>query len=329
MVQNELDFDTAVQTCVVECPEPGLYQGIDFKTYAAWRAVNSGVLKWGQISPKHFHAAVNGLLPSEDTASKKLGRAIHCYILERDRYESEFNIVGECMALKDGKRKADTPSKCTNPAKYVAKDGAHYCGVHCPDDQELDFSREIITESQHHQCVRVASALKEHPAMRWLKRKGYSETSIVWDYRGIRMKGRLDRISMDHRTVLDLKKIRVGYGTTDRCQRQAYDLGYHIQAAGYVEGVNRLTGNPPEFLWIFVEESEPYDVQVIQAGEQDLAIGLHEIKTTLDRYIAARDANELYGYVRVFQDGDEQSTNIHPGILPLWVLRDYQKAGVI
>jgi hypothetical protein len=328
-MQGELDFDQSVQTCIVDCPEPGLYQGIDFKTYAAWQAVNSGVLKWGQISPKHFHAALNGLLPSDDTSSKKLGRAIHCYILERDRYETDFNIVGECMAMKEPKRKGDTPGKCTNQSKYVGKDGVHYCGVHSPSEAELDFTKEIISETQHHQCVRVAAALKEHPAMRWLKRKGYSETSMVWDYRGLRMKGRLDRISLDHGTILDLKKIRVGYGTTERCQRQAYDLGYHIQAAGYVKGVRRLTGASPVFLWIFVEENEPFDVQVIQAGEQDLLIGLHEIKTTLDRYIAARDSAELYGYVRVFGDGDVQETNIHPGILPMWVLRDYQKAGVI
>lgn len=139
-MELELDFDDT-PSCVADCPPPGIYQDVPFEQYASWRAINSGVVKWMKVSPKHGQAALNGEIRSDDTRSMKLGRAIHCRILEPDTFADRFVVSRNCEAeLKSGDRKGQ---QCGCNATFLGLDGKFYCGKHSP--QDCDTSREIIT----------------------------------------------------------------------------------------------------------------------------------------------------------------------------------------
>lgn len=101
--QQELDltFDD-VPTNTADCREPGIHRDVPFEEYASWKAINSGVLRWGKVSMKHMKAALDGLVKSEDTKDRKLGRAIHQRVLEPDR---PLVVATQCAAMKkDGTR---------------------------------------------------------------------------------------------------------------------------------------------------------------------------------------------------------------------------------
>lgn len=108
--QIEMEFDESVATNVADCRSPGIYRDVPFEEYAAWRAINSGVCRWGKVSLKHMKAAFEGRVKSEDTKDRKLGRAIHQRVLEPD---APLLVAGQCAATKkDG-------SKCSNQGYLI------------------------------------------------------------------------------------------------------------------------------------------------------------------------------------------------------------------
>lgn len=323
MSQGLLEFDGDVISNVVDCPDVGLHRDIPFEAYAAWNAVNSGVIKWGMVSPKHFHAAYNGDLKSEDSAAMKLGRAVHCMLLEPETFESRFITSSNCSAkIASGPRKGEF---CGKRGSLMAASGDWYCGVHQPAEL-AEHGMEVISADQYQQCVGMRESLKSHPAMKLLRRKGWSEVSIVWELHGLKMKGRLDRGSLEgsRPMILDIKKCRVGKGTKEECERSVLNYGYHIQAAGYVRGVEQLTGTRPEFLWVFVEDNPPYDIQILPMDETCFDVGWHEVNRIVEHYTTCVTRNNIHGYIHFYGDGPEDNT-IKSGGLPLWYLKQQMR----
>lgn len=303
----------------VDCPLSGVYTDVPFEEYVKWVAVNSGVVKCG-ITPKHFHAAMHGDIESDDTADRKLGRAIHCILLEPETFESRFSISRTCSALlKTGERKG---MPCGASGSVVDDDGNWFCGKHKPDESDAVDAGEVITQSEYDRCLAIRDALKSHPAMTLLRRKGWSECSVVWDYAGLKMKGRLDRFCPHGKpTIIDVKKCRVGKGTREECEKAILNYGYHIQAAGYVRGIEKLLGVTPDFYWLFVEDNKPFDVQIRKAKAEDIAIGWHAMSSSVNAYVSAVRDNNLYGYVRPLDDGTLPDS--HEGGLPLWYTKRF------
>ena len=325
MSQGELDFDD-VPTNTEDCPEVGIYHDIPYESYAKWKAVNSGVVKWGGVSPKHFQAALDGRLKSEDTLARKLGRAIHCMLLEPEAFDERFTAAGACEAiLKSGDNKGQ---QCGVKASCVGIDGSWYCGKHQP--RETQDTVEIISRDEYQRCLAIRDAVRDHPAIGLLRRSGWSEASMVWEYGGMKLKGRPDRLSVSgaRPAIIDVKKCRVGFGTTDECEKAALNYGYHVQAAMYVDGVKATSNVDCEFIWLFVEDNEPFDIQIIPASDQVLTAGRHRYRSAIQQYKTAVKKANVHGYV--FIDKDDPSVNsIKPGVLPLWELKKLQSAGII
>lgn len=322
-MQSELTFDSpevdaeSIAQNYTSCPAAGIHHGIPFEEYASWRAVNSGVVKWGAISPKHMHAAFCGDLKADDTRSMKLGRAIHCMLLEPDTFKERFIVSGPCEALlKTGDREGLT---CGKNSSMLGDDDRWYCGVHSVAAPKL--TGDILTQDEWNRCQKVGESIKAHWAVKLIRRKGWSEVSLVWEYAGLPMKGRLDRYADGARPViLDVKKCRVGYGTVERCQKAILDYQYHVQAAIYAKGVEALAGHKPEFIWVFVEDGPPFDVQLIPAAPEDLQIGWHIASNAIRRYARSTSENDHSGYIQC----EEQ---IHPGGLPPWYVKQSLNAG--
>jgi exodeoxyribonuclease VIII len=309
-----LDFgDDATPQNLFDCPGPGIYRSsqVSFETYLGWRAVNSGVIKWGMITPKHFAAAFDGRLKSEDTKDRKLGRAIHCRLLEPDSFDDRYIVAGPCESvLKTGANKGKA---CGAPGKFLV-DNYWLCGKH-GDAPAVADGKEVVTQDELRRTLGVVDSLKTLPEeiRAMLSRPGWNEASIVWEHKGLKLKGRMDRYSDGKRPcILDVKKMQVGAGVREKCQKTILNYGYHVQAAIYVKGVESLTGKRPEFLWVFVEDNDPFDIQVVPATDEDIDIGWRACELAIRAY--QESVPDHWGYIRIVE-------NVHPGGLPPWFIQ--------
>lgn len=364
----------------------GIYRDMPFAEYAAIDAINSGIVRWGfKATMRHMLAAREGRIDNDDTKDRKFGRAIHCRLLEPERYRTDFLIATKCVATVKSQKHA----LCGNSARYVSPIPTHedeqrlqvdhclrqagwelrtesdsgsryyvrnekqhvrvsdhppnddtrqwmdnvrcasisvglgenvmaqlapftdgetfqplqfwYCGVkgHAPTGavEPTDF----IDENEAAANERIAEALRTHPAMKLFRRQGWSEVSMVWELCGLKCKCRIDKLddweATDKPLVIDIKSCQVGDASREDCEKAIANNGYHRQAALNVNAVEALTGKRPGFVWVFIEKGEPFDVQIVPADDETLAIGLTEVRRTLELYRSAEAKGDFRGYI--------------------------------
>lgn len=295
----------------------GIHKSLSWDEYKAIRAVNSGVVSAGYVSMKHMRAALDGEFVRKDTDDMKLGRAIHCRLLEPERYTREFLIATKCSRLlSSGTNKG---KRCSSSGRFY--DGANwFCGTHKPDG--CNEPQDYIDEAEAAQAEAVAESLKHHDVMRLFLGECWTELSCVWESRGVLRKCRIDRYSREPRPrVLDVKKCLPGKGSRDEFEKSVHKFGYHRQMAGNIEAVEALEGVSPEGIWVVVEDGPPYDVNIIPANPQTIAIGRHENNDIIGRFAAAQQRNDYRGYVY-------DSRFIRHGGLPLWYIEQCMRIGI-
>ncbi len=402
-LELEMGFDESIATNVAECLPPGIYRDIPFEQYAAMRAFNSGVIKWGRVTIKHMLAAFEGRLKSEDTRDRKLGRGIHRRVLEPGRplvisrrcagtvkarngevcgkagkfvstepihLEDQFRQCEHCLTnagwelttvsafgswyFEKGKARIrvsdhDPNVKTANWLNEVSGPDIRvggrmqvmpqlkaalrdepmepltfwYCGVHKPEGsiEPVDY----VSEDEAMRIEKILAALHDHPAMPLLKQNGWSEVSIVWEFEGLLLKGRLDRYAEGPPpVVLDLKKMQVGKGSKLDCQTAIIKNGYLDQAAIYAKGVQHFTGMLPAVIWLFQEDNEPYDTQIILATPEEIELAWADVAERLRTFKRCRDEGVYPGYVKLDREGRIIGD---PGACPAWWHKMKQEMG--
>ena len=257
-----------------DCPAVGIYPDVSYEDYAAWPALNATALKIGyKTTPLHLKAAMNGVFGG-DSRDRKFGRAAHCRLLEPEFYRTRFLISGPCpVPVKSGPR-AGQP--CGNPGKFQSPDGAWYCGSHAKAIADAVEPVDYLDVFVAARIERLADAVKAHKVVRLLRQHGGCEVSLVWDRDGLPCKARLDKLIPEATcpaTVLDLKKGQPCKLTEEDLQKSIRDWGSDIQAYWYTDGVYRIIGKRPLFAWIYMEDSEPFDVRPVWASRAMLEVG--------------------------------------------------------
>lgn len=271
---------------------PGLHRDLPFADYAAVKAVNSGVVKWGiESSMRHMHDALSGRLDSSDTESRKFGRAVHCRLLEPERYGTDVLVSTKCAAQKA------KGGKCTNPGKYLDDAERWYCGMHATEEmaQPVDY----VDFDEHTRIEAMAAALHEHPALAIARRTGWSEVAVVGELCGVLCKGRLDRVPEELDIIIDVKKCGVGKASDEACMTAIANWGYHRQAAMYVDLLrpHHPLGMSPRFAWVFIEDGYPYRPNVIFADDETLECGRWEVEQVLTQYKRCQQLGSFPDYM--------------------------------
>lgn len=279
-----------------ECPR-GFCFSVSYEVYSSWPAVNSQALKIGyQVSPKHMRAVLDGHFGTDDSGDRRFGRAEHCRVLEPARYRERFLIAEPCQApIKTGQR-AGSPCGCTS-SHYDAAADAWYCGTHKPATAQTPT--DYVSAADAERIERSVAEIFGHKVVRLLRQHGGREVSIVWERDGLPCKARLDKLIRGAAcpdTVVDLKKCQPCKATDYALQRSIRDYGWDIQAAWYVDGVERLTGSRPLFAWIFVEDREPFDVRPVWASQAMLAVGKAKADRAWQTYLHCLQTGHWPGY---------------------------------
>ena len=314
-----------------EPPAPGLYHDVDFPTYRSWNAVNSGVLRWGTVTPKHLRCALDGRMETADTPDLKLGRAAHLWVLEGDAaFHSVFKVAGKCCAATG---KGDV---CGNSGKFIDQENYWYCGVHVRKSEGAVEPEEIITAEEFSRIQAMRDALKAHPVNFHLARPGFSEVSAVWEVDGVTYKGRLDRYAPENdglpATIIDFKKVQVGKGSRRDCEKAIADRRYHLQLGLYAEAVRIIEGvDEVECVWVFQEDSPPFDVNVIPADQQTLLIAEQELASLRRQLKLVRERPEqAWGYCDsplALEGLEDEEEGLPRGGLPEWYRRAHYQKG--
>lgn len=255
-----------------------------YEEYARMRGVRASRLKLMDKSPVHYLRE-----PDNETAERGKLRAIHALVLQPDVFAAEFAVY---EGKRDKRTKAFQAFMEANPGKT------------------------ILSQSEYAAVCDVRDAIMAHPVARVLiDAEGETEVSVLWRrLDGLDCKGRLDKLidpawgSVS--TIVDLKT----YGTTDPRQiaRRVVQLGAHIQAAHYIEGVAVTRQIPEEsirYLLIVAEDKPPFDVAVVELTADDaLRIGREKREELLAKVLECERSGKWPG----------RCPKIVPLELPVW-----------
>lgn len=288
----------------------GIHYGISFEDYVRLPAMNATTLKHGVDrlgSAAHLKAAIDGLL-NTDSGAKKVGRALHCRVLEPDCYDERFTISPGCQAIiSKGRSKGHM---CGNFAQYLVptSDGDKWlCGVHKPRELCDEPFENVLSMEQARNVERAAESIRRHPIARFINARGGFEATAISSVSGIRKKCRMDKFiprqGNNPPIIVDLKKTRKGRATKYFCQKDSRDYGYDVSAAWYCDTVAEIIGEVPQFVFVFVEETAPHDLFALQLNSRDVRCGRARYAQALERYNHGIKTGEWPGVSGMIETG--------------------------
>lgn len=305
-----------------DCPPAGIYTDIDEKVYRKFDAMNASTLVWGMVSMEHLKGAIDGKITHKKTDDLEKGRAIHAKLLEPKKFDELYQVCDRCSGVyKTGEFKGE---RCRAVSTSYVFQGKWYCNMHAP--KGCEEPENVLTPDVYFDIMQINEKVKSHDVVNMLRSPGGYEATIIWSWNGIRSKVRTDKLILptpergNHAAVLCVKKVRLARATDKACAKQIDDLHYYIKAAFYVDAAAYVLGVPADFFWIFVEDTFPYSINVIQADSETLECGRFEYQRILKDYLECIDRNMWPGcsYSRL-----KKRNAIKLGGLPLYTRKRY------
>lgn len=166
-----------------DSPPPGVYHGVPFETYQAWKAVNHSSLKEIAKSPRHYRYMLEQP-PRPPSWAQQFGTIAHALMLEPSK--SAALMVPAPINPKTGE-----------PFGRTTKAWAEYAALHA--------GKLIVTDDEIETLKTMAkNAMANEDVAALMRAEGVSEVSIVWDDpTGIRCKARIDRLITDPASYTD------------------------------------------------------------------------------------------------------------------------------
>lgn len=264
---------------------PGIYSRLELPAseyHAAPGASNSGLSIIYSKTPAHYIASKQ--FPRKETPALIEGRRLHSFILEPDVFDATF-AVSEKFDMR------------TNVGKQGHADWLKANGGKTP-----------ITADDLNRYQSIREAIIAHPEARnLLSAPCVTEQSVFTNdpETGILVKARQD--IYNDGIIADLKS------TTDANPneffREAFNYGYHRQAAFYLDVMTWATGRTHDtFRFIVFEKEPPFAVVVLEASEKFLQRGREEYRRALNTYAECLRSGHWPPY----------SLDVMPMVLPPW-----------
>lgn len=255
-------------------PTVGIHYGVPNETYHQWKALSHSWLNKLAVSPAHLRDLMdNG--GTEPTDSMAFGSAVHCHVLEPDQYESRFAVRpdGQSGTTKEGKTfKADNDA--AGIETLSAKDGRWVEAIWW----RAKGNRRLVE---------------------WLGRDHAVEVSLVWERDSYLCKARTDLWVPGLCVIADLKTTITASpeGFATQVARYRYDQ----QAAWYLDGARRLTGQMFDFWFLACEKRRPFLVSAQRLARDSDAHNraVAECDRLFELYKACSTSGQWPGYADV------------------------------
>jgi exodeoxyribonuclease VIII len=218
-------------------------------------------------SPAKFKAHMDGSLPSKKSSSLSLGTALHCAILEPERFQIEYKVYGN---RRSGK--AWEELQWANP-------GITYLSI-----------------SEHEKVMMMHQSINEHPTMVQHLQDAMTERSLQFSLWGRACKARFDAIGKT--CLIDVKMTRSIAGF-------AYDArkyGYPMAAAFYYIALARIGVEIDKVGLFAVENNPPFEAKVFWIDEVGLLSEIRRIHHLFE-VLGQCEATNVWPAGEVYEEG--------------------------
>jgi len=274
--------------------QPGIYFNISSEDYHNDGAISCSNIKDLLISPLKYwnNSPLNPDRKRKETAAKSTGTALHCLLMEKEKFKQDYIVLPKLDIDSDFYRKeSQNPNFLSNYALRKTKDAKTF---------EYIGSKTVINEKDFEEIKSAVDSFETETAASELFRDGYAEVSIFWrdEETGLMCKCRPDYLTpnyvADYKSIADIEKIG----------RDLVSYKYHFQAAFYLEGLSQLRkiiSSPlteiihNNFIFAFQEKEAPYLVRLKTLSEEVLDIGRQKFRLGLEIY---KENIEKYGTER-------------------------------
>ena len=234
--------------------------------------------------------------PEPPTPALIFGQVFHKLALQPESFSDDFAVAPQC-------------DRRTREGKMLWSEFT-----------EQSEGKTIISADDFAVANEMCTALRNVPqAIKLLT--GEKEKPFFWtdDMTGEQCKCRVDCLSdvtvNDSVVVVDVKS--AANADYDSYIRDAIKYGYDFQAAWYTNGVTICTGRPCIFVFIVVEKTPPYAVNIFQADPFLMRRGGDLYREALGIYHDCNTTGNWYGYLGKFN----QINNLS---LPAWLAKEYE-----
>jgi hypothetical protein len=224
-------------------PKVGVFPGVPEHVYRGAPGINQSLLSAILRSPKQARWRMQ--YPTAPTASMQLGTAVHCAVLEPEKFAERYvRAEFDDFRSKDAKAWRDEQQAA---GRIVLK---HSSDSHPGDPSEWDRVQAI------------AEAATSHPMLSKVLNGAHRELALWWKHADDTLcKGLIDAYHPGYRLALDLKTVPAGGAAERDFARKVFDFDYALQAAFYMDGYLAATGEVPTgFIFACVETEPPYDI---------------------------------------------------------------------
>ena len=248
---------------------------MDDREYHALPRLSASGAKTLLKSPARYHHERQH--PARPTAAMEFGTMFHALVLEPAVFANRY-VIG----LQVDRR--------TNAGKAAWEQWqADNQGKHAVSPEEWDR-------------VHAMARAVERSGAGDLMTGGVMEQPILWERDGAQLKAKIDCLT--DRVIIDLKSTSVE--DEESLQRAAWQHGYHISAAAYIEAAKIATGNDLGKVFVFVHSTAPHDVIVLEAGEEFIARGKALWDRAVRTYAACVEFDDWPGMAAAFTSSQLQ-----------------------
>lgn len=268
--------------------------------------ISASGLKKIKVSPAHF------ITPEEkkDTEALVIGSAYHTYVLEKNKFYSEYYVFDEKdildILISEGSKKP----RSTNKYKEW------YC-----EEEEKASGKIMIDINTLSYIKEMCSKIKKHIYANSLINNGVAEKSIyceleIFSGQRIKIKIRPDYLKEKKRIITDLKS--ANDASLNGFTKDAAKFDYHIQAALYTMIMEAVEGEKMgwDFIFIAQEKKKPYAFNLFKSSAQFISQGNYEVEQLILLYLQCLENNSWPGY-QVFC---ENKYGINEISLPSWAI---------
>lgn len=260
--------------------KPGIYSDIPSATYHAdcadtpsLSASIAGII-WHR-TPLHgwmAHPKNPNRIERDCSATFDLGTIAHAIILEGSE-KSICVIDADDWRTKAAKEKRDD-ARCAGLTPILAHQIAEVRTM-------AKAAHDFITESE------LAGILQD----------GKPEQTLIAEYEGIWLRGRLDWITNDRKIILDYKTVGKSALPESFLRSSVFSYGYDIQAAMYLH-LNALTGGDEnaKFVWLVQETEAPYACSLMGASPSLIESGRRKLDSIIPKWRAGVETGIWHGY---------------------------------
>ena len=233
--------------------------------------------------------------PSSASEALRFGRLVHVAILEPDRLQEYVSLDAEKIGVKADGTPAAVPTMTQAWKRAVA-------------EAEAD-GKKIVSADDMARAIKMADAARAHPtARRVIDMATDVELSAYADHpTGARVRARFDLAGP---IIGDIKSARNADPAV--FGRTAYDLGYHVSCANYLDIATACGMDPAGFAFVNIEKEPPpggvHRVSVTALSPGAIELGRRRMHEACLRWLALGKRIDLPSYGDGFTTVD----------LPVW-----------